>query len=173
MEDNKDNIMDNIMDDNVIEENEDNKYVILITNDNKEYKVLLNHIKKSETLQDMINNIGLENNNIPIPNVNSEILEKIIFYLEYSNNNKLSGTEKMNKEIELLDIDDDTLFNLILGCNFLQINDLLDIGCKHVADIIKKCKNPEEIRKRFNIKNDFTPEEEEEILRENSWLNND
>ena len=29
--------------------------------------------------------------------------------------------------------------------------------------------DPEEIRKTFNIKNDFTPEEEEEVRRENQW----
>jgi hypothetical protein len=30
-------------------------------------------------------------------------------------------------------------------------------------------KTPEEIRKTFNIKNDFTPEEEEEVRKENQW----
>ena len=30
-------------------------------------------------------------------------------------------------------------------------------------------KTPEEIRRIFNIKNDFTPEEEEEVRRENQW----
>lgn len=30
-------------------------------------------------------------------------------------------------------------------------------------------KTPEEIRKTFNIRNDFTPEEEEEVRRENQW----
>jgi hypothetical protein len=30
-------------------------------------------------------------------------------------------------------------------------------------------KTPEEIRKTFNIKNDFTPEQEEEVRRENQW----
>ncbi|KAF7840997.1 SKP1-like protein 1A [Senna tora] len=42
---------------------------------------------------------------------------------------------------------------------------VIDIG---VADMIKG-KMPEEIRKTFNIKNDFTPEEEAEIRRENQW----
>ena len=37
-----------------------------------------------------------------------------------------------------------------------------------VANMIKG-KTPEEIRVRFNIKNDFTPEEEEEVKRENAW----
>lgn len=32
-----------------------------------------------------------------------------------------------------------------------------------------KGKSPEEIRKTFNIQNDFTPEEEEQIRRENEW----
>ena len=40
--------------------------------------------------------------------------------------------------------------------------------CQTVADIIKG-KTPEEIRAYFNIKNDFTPEEEEEVRRENQW----
>ena len=30
-------------------------------------------------------------------------------------------------------------------------------------------KTPEEIRKTFNIKNDFTPEEEEQVRKENEW----
>ena len=32
-----------------------------------------------------------------------------------------------------------------------------------------KGKTPEEIRAHFNIQNDFTPEEEEEVRRENAW----
>jgi S-phase kinase-associated protein 1 len=32
-----------------------------------------------------------------------------------------------------------------------------------------KGKTPDEIRKKFNIENDFTPEEEEEVRRENQW----
>ncbi len=41
-----------------------------------------------------------------------------------------------------------------------------------VADEIKG-KTPEEIRIRFNIKNDFTPEEEEEVKRENACARSD
>ena len=32
-----------------------------------------------------------------------------------------------------------------------------------------KGKNPEEIRKTFNIENDFTPSEQEELRKENEW----
>lgn len=50
----------------------------------------------------------------------------------------------------------------------MDIKALLDVGCKTVANMIKG-KSPEEIRKTFNIQNDFTPEEEDQIRRENEW----
>ena len=40
---------------------------------------------------------------------------------------------------------------------------LLDVTCKTVANFIKG-KTPEEIRKTFNIKNDFTTSEEEQVI---------
>ncbi|CAG8775834.1 13366_t:CDS:2 [Racocetra fulgida] len=40
---------------------------------------------------------------------------------------------------------------------------------KTVANMIKG-KSPEEIRSTFNIVNDFSPEEEEAIRRENEWI---
>ena len=57
---------------------------------------------------------------------------------------------------------------LFQAANYLNIKSLLDLTCQTVADMIKG-KTPEEIRKTFNIKNDFTPEEEEEVRRENQW----
>ena len=50
----------------------------------------------------------------------------------------------------------------------MDIKPLLDLTCATVASMIKG-KTPEEIRAHFNIQNDFTPEEEEEVRRENAW----
>ena len=58
------------------------------------------------------------------------------------------------------------LILIFQAANFLNIKDLLDLTCQTVADMIKG-KTPEEIRKTFNIKN--TPEDEEEVRRENQW----
>lgn len=48
--------------------------------------------------------------------------------------------------------------------------EISDVGCKTVANMIKG-KQPEEIRKLFNIVNDFTPEEEAQIKKEVSRQN--
>ncbi|KAI3944996.1 hypothetical protein MKX01_028378 [Papaver californicum] len=72
---------------------------------------------------------------------------------------------------ELVNVDQETLFSLIMAANYLNIKNLLDLTCRTVADMIKG-KTPEEIRQTFNIKNDFTPEEEEEVRKENQWAFN-
>jgi len=56
----------------------------------------------------------------------------------------------------------------VQAANYLNINNILDLACQAVANMIKG-KSPEEIRHTFNIMNDFTPEEEEDVRRENQW----
>ena len=68
-------------------------------------------------------------------------------------------------------MDNSTLYELILAANYLDIRGLLDVACKTVANMIKG-KSPEEIRKTFNIENDFTAEEEEQLRKENEWSDN-
>ncbi|CAJ0748538.1 22268_t:CDS:2, partial [Entrophospora sp. SA101] len=87
--------------------------------------------------------------------------------------NEDDDSRKRNTEIDdwdqrFLNVDQDMLFEIILAANYLDIKPLLDIGCKTVANMIKG-KSPEEIRATFNIENDFTPEEEEQIRKENEW----
>lgn len=54
------------------------------------------------------------------------------------------------------------VFSSFQAANYLDIKGLLDVTCKTVANMIKG-KTPEEIRKTFNIKNDFTEEEEAQV----------
>ncbi|CAN6273065.1 unnamed protein product [Urochloa humidicola] len=60
------------------------------------------------------------------------------------------------------------IFNNLKPANYLDIKGLLGLTCQTAADMIKG-KTPEEIRKTTNIKNDFTPVEEEEVRLENQW----
>ncbi len=53
--------------------------------------------------------------------------------------------------MEFLQVDQETLFELILAANYLDIKGLLEVACKQVAIMIKS-KTPEEVRQVFGIK---------------------
>ncbi|XP_004248652.1 SKP1-like protein 1B [Solanum lycopersicum] len=127
---------------------------------------------ESETIKHMIED-DCANNTIPVPNVTGKILAKVIKYckrhVEVSKAEDNTAKEDLKTfDAEFVKVDQSTLFNLILAANYLKIKSLIDLTCQTLADMIKG-KTPEEIRNLLNIKNDFTPEEEEEIRRENAW----
>lgn len=125
---------------------------------------------RSITIKHMIEDTGF-NIHVPVPMVDSQTLAKVIEFLKYHQRAEEESATDEDQAVwdkNYAKVDDETLFNLILAANYLDIKPLLDLTCKAVADEIKG-KTPEEIRTRFNIKNDFTPEEEEEVKRENAW----
>ncbi|XP_047333016.1 SKP1-like protein 1B [Impatiens glandulifera] len=159
----------------------DSKKIVLKSSDDVLFDMYESIAVQSQTLKHMIED-DCANNTIPIPNVNSKILAKVLEFCnkhgeailrseEFSCNQelKISFEEELKKfDSEFLQVDQGTLFDLIMASNYLEIQELLDLACETVASMIKG-KKPEEIRKMFNIKNDFTTEEEEELLKENSW----
>jgi S-phase kinase-associated protein 1 len=138
-------------------------------------------IQCSVTIKTMLEDLGFEEGEeetVPLPNVNSAILKKVIQWATHHKDDAppLEDDETKEKrtddisswDAEFLKVEQSTLFELILAANYLDIKGLLDVTCKTVANMIKG-KTPEEIRKQFNIKNDFTPAEEEQIRKENEW----
>jgi len=135
--------------------------------------------ERSVLIKNMLDDVGEVDEAIPIPNVNEAVLKKVIEWCEHHkgdapvSNDDESDSRKRSTDIEewdqkFMQVDQEMLFEIILAANYLDIKPLLDVGCKTVANMIKG-KSPEEIRKTFNIQNDFTPEEEEQIKRENEW----
>ncbi|KAG8802147.1 hypothetical protein FRC16_010318, partial [Serendipita sp. 398] len=60
---------------------------------------------------------------------------------------------------QFINVDQDMRFDILLAAWHLDIKSLVDVGCQTVANQMKG-KSPEELRKFFNLANDFTPEEE-------------
>jgi len=133
----------------------------------------------SNLLKNMIEDTGCDEE-IPLPNVKSAILQKVI---EYCKQHKDQPAEEIQKPLkssaliecgvteydnEFVNIEQEILFELILAANYLDIKCLLDLTCAKVASMIKG-KTPEEIRQQFNIGNDFSPEEEAQVREENRW----
>ncbi|CAK5274099.1 unnamed protein product [Mycena citricolor] len=128
----------------------------------------------------MLEDVGESDQPIPLPNVSSSVLKKSTASTTRAspsprlNPSRLrtirgNGTTDISEwDQKFINVDQEMLFEIILAANYLDIKPLLDVGCKTVANMIKG-KTPEEIRKLFNIVNDFTPEEEAQIKKENEW----
>lgn len=150
----------------------------LQSSDGKEVEVAVDVACMSTLIKNMVEDSGTDEA-IPLPNVKSEILEKVIEYCKHHKDNppeeiakplKTSNLEEVVSQWDaaFVDVEQDKLFELILAANYLDIKSLLDLTCAKVASMIKG-KTPEEIRKQFNIVNDFTPEEEAQVREENKW----
>ncbi|RMZ90770.1 hypothetical protein DV736_g2012, partial [Chaetothyriales sp. CBS 134916] len=159
----------------------DGKKLILQSSDGEDIPVEREVAERSVLIKNMVGDLGEDamTEPIPIPNVNAAVLKKVIEWCQHhksdppSANEDESDTRKKSTDIEewdqkFMQVDQEMLFEIILAANYLDIKALLDVGCKTVANMIKG-KSPEEIRKTFNIQNDFTPEEEDQIRRENEW----
>ena len=152
----------------------------LQSSDKEIFEVDVEIAKASATIKTMLDDLGMseEEEIVPLPVVNSTILKKIITWATYHKDDPVVSEEDDTKDkrtddisswdADFLKVDQGTLFELILAANYLDIKGLLDLTCKTVANMIRG-KTPEEIRKTFNIKNDFSKEEEEQVRRENEW----
>ncbi|CAL5039806.1 unnamed protein product [Urochloa decumbens] len=162
----------------------------LISSDDERFEVTEAAANMSQTIRHMIED-GCVDGGIPLPNVNSKTLAKILEYcnkhaaaaaastVPAASSDEAGGSSSSNasagKDEDLasfdkafVDVDQCTLYDILLASNYLEIKALLDLACQKVADMIRG-KTPEQIRETFGIKNDFSPEEEEEIRKENQW----
>ncbi|KAK0582361.1 hypothetical protein LWI29_024689 [Acer saccharum] len=141
------------------------KKLLLRSSDGETFEVEETVALQSQTIRQVFGD-DCANKDIPLHNVSSSVLSKVI---EYCKKHVDSGDDDdiTAWDADFVKVDHATLFDLILAANYLHIKGLLDLTCQAVADMIKG-KTPEEIRRTFKLR-DFTPEEEEEVRRENQW----
>uniref|UniRef100_A0A7S2HNN4 Uncharacterized protein n=1 Tax=Octactis speculum TaxID=3111310 RepID=A0A7S2HNN4_9STRA len=160
---------------------DDAKLVDLVSQEGDNFQVEKKVAKMSELVKTMIpeEDDGEDQQEIPLPNVKSAILGKVIEFCKHHAAEPMIEIEKPLKSSNMhevvqewyaqyVEVEQETLFELILAANYMDIKPLLDLTCATVASMIKG-KTPEEIRKTFNIVNDFTPEEEAQVREENKW----
>ncbi|KAJ2474729.1 hypothetical protein GGH95_004568 [Coemansia sp. RSA 1836] len=153
--------------------------VVLQSSDGKDFTVDIAVAKQSKLISNLIEDIGESDEPIPLPNVASKVLEKVIEYCEYHVDDPplipddLDEIPKRSDDIEPRDenfmkVDQELMFEILLAANYMDIKPLLELGCKTVANMIRN-KTAQEIRTMFNIVDDFSPEEREQIKKENEW----
>lgn len=148
----------------------------LISSDDERFEVTEAAANMSQTIRHMIED-GCADAGIPLPNVSATILAKVLEFCnkhaaaaaaDSSSSNAGGDKELASFDKAFLDVDTDTLYDLLMAANYLDVKELLDLACQKVADMIRG-KTPEQIRQTFGMKNDFSQEEQEEIVKENKW----
>ena len=154
------------------------KKITLISSDLVNVEISAKALQRSALVKEIIE--GSPNiTEVSLNQVNGRILIKIKEYLEHYENTEPKEIERPlpsqnfkdcvdEWDNNYIDVDLDLIFELILGANYMDIKPLLELASAKVASIIKG-KTTEEIRKTFGITNDFTPEEEQQIIEENKW----
>ena len=154
------------------------KMITLVSSDGEKMQVTAKAAQRSQLVKGIIEDYP-DDAEVPLNNVKSNILKKIKEYLDHYQDSEPKEIERPLAsqnyqecvdawDYEFINVDLDLIFEIILAANYMDIKPLLELASAKVASIIKG-KNTEEIRKTFNITNDFTPEEEQQILEENKW----
>jgi S-phase kinase-associated protein 1 len=156
------------------------KIITLVSSDGDKVQISEKAARRSQLIKGIIDDYP-DDPEVPLHNVKSDILQKIVLYLENYKENEPKEIEKplpsnnFNEcvdawDFQFIDLELDVIFQIILAANYMDIKPLMELASSKVASIIKG-KSPEEIRKTFNIQNDFTPEEEAQLIEENQWCN--
>eukprot|EP01068_Selenidium_serpulae_P006962 Selendium_serpulae@DN4566_c0_g1_i3.p2 len=71
-------------------------------------------------------------------------------------------------DADFINLENHDIMPLLFAANYLDVKPLIELCCAKISSRMKN-KSVEEIRKEFGIVNDFTPEEEAQVRRENKW----
>lgn len=130
-------------------------------------------VKMSGTIRTMLNdcftNVGDEEVIVPLPNVNSATLEKVLEWADHHKDDPVDSEDegKKDKKIDKVDpwvtkfmkVDQGTLFDMTLAANYLDAKGLME-ACKITTANMIKGKTVEQLRRIFNIENDFPDEKD-------------
>lgn len=124
-------------------------HVILIASDGSKINLPIQFAKMSQLLNTAIVDGGIDyDNEIPIPNVKSEVLHKICDYLTYRGVHPPPVIEKPLKssflaecfdewDLQYTNMSIDMLYDIISAANFMGIIPLLELTCARFAYIYK------------------------------------
>ncbi|KAI1718319.1 skp1 family, dimerization domain-containing protein [Ditylenchus destructor] len=148
-------------------------------------EVPFKQIKQSHTFHNMFRDLGgdLDKNFFfPMPAVKPEIFQKVV---EWTANHIAVPDPEVKEdpttrervwftlndyENKFFDVPADVMAELLTAANYLDIKHLYMYGCQKLAERIKD-KSPEEIRAMFGLEDDLTPEDKDEIKKQNVWCN--
>lgn len=156
----------------------------LVTQEGAKVSADVRLAEMSALIKNITDDSGIQEE-IPLPSVTEPILRKLLEYCERqqyvqpqpikkplaSDRIEEAVTEPWHAEF-INGITEETLIDLVMAANYMDAKGLFDLCCAKIATLFKG-KTVEELKQRYNITEDLTPEMEEKILKENPWITSD
>lgn len=140
----------------------------LLSGDEVEVAISAEALTQSALLSHLVADLDDPTQAIPVCNLRGVVVHRVVEFCVHLHEaaSKPDTSDWMQQRLAALS--NTELFELIIAANYLDVAPLLDAACAQVAATIKD-KTPAEIRALYGITNDFTPDEEEAIRKENAW----
>merc|ERR1712098_1011254 len=114
--------------------------------------------EQSTLIKTMLEDVTEGEDEIPLPNVSTDVLNKVLEFCKYQKDKADLEIERPLKSANLADVvpawyaayvtvdSNELLFEIIMAANYLDIKSLLDLSCAKVASMIKG-KTPKKLDK--------------------------
>ncbi|KAI1299377.1 Suppressor of kinetochore protein 1 [Halotydeus destructor] len=161
----------------------------IVTNDAMEFVVDQRVANAFKVIHDMLETLrgGYEDGDVQdfdtpvrLQNVRGDIMKEMLDWVDHHKDDPdTSDEEEQYRDRRTDDIpqwdknfvgrwEKPVLYEVLQACNYLDLRPLLEICCKTIANMIKG-KSVEQVREILQIQSDYTPEEEEQLKKENAW----
>ena len=159
-----------------LDDSVDDKNIYLVSQEGEKFEISKKYAKVSDLVVKSFES-DKESNELPLPEVKTEILKLVIEYMKHHKGTEPPIVEKPLRSAVMKDVckeewdatfidnigntSRDQLFTLIETANYMNIQSLLHLGCAKVASLIKG-KPKEEVMKILGVKEEQKPEEKKE-----------
>jgi len=103
--------------------------IILVSSDDVLFEADREVVECSSVIRQMLEALGEQDQEIPLPNVSSDVLEKVLEYCEYYRGDQYNSRKRTTAisgwDQKFITVDQEMLFAIILAANFLDIKSLL------------------------------------------------
>lgn len=169
----------------IVQSISDNQMICLISQECHSFEIRIKDALLSKLVKTMIDYEceDSEVQEIPLPNVPAPTLAKVIEFMQHYSIDPVREVEKPLKTVNMeeliqewyfrfISVEPETLCEIVLAANYMDIKPLLDLTCATLASIVKG-KTPDEIHSIFDIKSDLTPEDIEKVKSDIVWVDSD
>lgn len=168
--------------------------VCLMLDSGETIRVPADVISKCKTIINMVEDFNCDDMTeipVPFPDASAAIVQKIVDFCAYHHvvpptpeeaaaqaaldpkiaaereAARVEAAKQWNKDF--CDTEVPVMVALLKYADYASNEELLAVVGQKIADWLIECKGTEAIRQKFGIVNDFTPEEEKQVIEENAW----